>query len=295
MAEDGFLGRFPALTHAQRYHFDVYGYVIVPNTLAQQECETLIGVLRRLRAAIEDGQHFDEVNAHRHDGFIGFERFHAVDPALTAYLAKPHLVGIAEELCGGPVRLNSCYAIFNRRAASGELPPTASFHKSVEPAWGTWTANGLFHTCMLRTMTNLTDVGPDDGGTIFVAGSHKLDVPLEQVVGCAEADPSLVHQVTAPAGATVVFSESTVHATGPIRSDRERIVISGAYTPTMFQAWDGIEPATDAVETVPRTLRSFLTGSMAWRWTNRYRTLEEPATTSQPDADLAGARPASVS
>jgi hypothetical protein len=280
MDESGFLGSFPALTPAQRYYFEVFGYALLPDTLTREECQTLVGVLREIRAEIEEGRPVGDVQADRHDGyFVGLDRFHAAHPALTAYLTKPQLVGIAEEVCGGPVRLNSCYAIFNRRPPADELPPTARFHVSVQPPWGTWTANGLFHTCMLRLITNLTDVGPDDGGTRFVVGSHKLDVPLEQVIACAEADTGLVHQVVAPAGTTVLFSESTVHATGPIQSDHERVVITAAYTPTMYQAWDGMEPTAEAIAAVPASLRPFLTGSMAWWWSNRYRTFDTRAPT----------------
>ena len=40
------------------------------------------------------------------------------------------------------------------------------------------------------------------------------------------ADPSLVHQVVAPAGSTLLFGETLVHATGPITSERERTIIT---------------------------------------------------------------------
>lgn len=260
-------GRCPSLPHDADRRRAV-------RTLTPEECEAIVGALLELRAEVAQGRSAGDVETHEHGAyFLGLAHFHATHPALTAYLTKPELVGVAEELCGGTVRLNSCYAIFNRRPPMGEVAPTARFHVSVQPPWGTWTANGLFHSCMVRLMTNLTDVGPDDGGTLFVAGSHKLNVSLEDVVACADSDPSLVHQVAAPAGTTVVFSESTVHATGPIRSDRERVVISGVYTPTMYRGWDGIEPSDDAVSAIPASLRPFVTGNMGWRWTNRYRTL----------------------
>ena len=40
------------------------------------------------------------------------------------------------------------------------------------------------------------------------------------------ADPALVHQVVAPAGSTLLFGETLVHATGPITSERERTIIT---------------------------------------------------------------------
>ena len=33
------------------------------------------------------------------------------------------------------------------------------------------TDEGLFHYSFVKTLTNLTDLGPDDGGTVVIAGS----------------------------------------------------------------------------------------------------------------------------
>ena len=44
---------FPALTPAQRYHFELYGYTIVPNTLDAEEVARLKEALYRLRCAIQ--------------------------------------------------------------------------------------------------------------------------------------------------------------------------------------------------------------------------------------------------
>lgn len=90
---------------------------------------------------------------------------------------------------------------------------------------GGHTKQGLFHCSFVKTLTNLTELGPDDGGTVVVAGSHKLDLPVEEMVACAYADPSLIHLVVAPAGSTLLFAETLVHATGRIRSERERAII----------------------------------------------------------------------
>src|ERR1035437_10388607 len=40
---------FPALTPAQRYHFEIFGYVVVPGVLNSAECETIRSALQRLK------------------------------------------------------------------------------------------------------------------------------------------------------------------------------------------------------------------------------------------------------
>jgi hypothetical protein len=128
-------------------------------------------------------------------------------------------------------------------------PAVYGFHKGVSPAWGTFTRNGLFHTTMVRAMTNLTDLGPDDGGTVLIAGSHKIaptgvDPGVVEddaaIVAAAYDDPTLIHQFVGPAGSTLIFSESTIHATGQIRSERERFMIQTLSPPLSSRAPSGI-------------------------------------------------------
>jgi hypothetical protein len=48
-------------------------------------------------------------------------------------------------------------------------------------------------------------------------GSHKMDI--------------------APAGSTLLFAEPLIHATGQIRSERERVIIIYGYGPSHFPYW----------------------------------------------------------
>jgi hypothetical protein len=48
----------------------------------------------------------------------------------------------------------------------------------------------------------------------------------------------MITNVVAPAGSTLLFGETLVHATGQIQSDKERTIITSAYGPPMFPYWD---------------------------------------------------------
>ena len=71
-----------------------------------------------------------------------------------------------------------------------------------------------------------------------IPGSHKLDIPDEELVEMVRQDPSMVHSIVAPAGSTLLFGETLVHATGQIQSDAERTILTSAYGPPMFPYWD---------------------------------------------------------
>ena len=289
MATEGENGQFerpfPALTPAQRYHLDVYGYVVVENTLDADQVGRTLEAMQRLKRellaapdpakAVVRNCRLSAFRPHH----LHFAHILETDPAIFDYLTDGRLVGMAEELVGGSVRLEESEAVINRRAPEEALdaPPRYGFHTGTAPDVGTYTENGLYHCTFVKTLTNLTELGPDDGGTVVIAGSHKVKCDRGAIIDCAYADPSLIHQVVAPAGSTLLFGEALIHATGQIRSDRERVIVIGGYTPPMFQAWNGQEPSAAFVEGIPAAYRPLIAGSDKWSWKQRRRSLDMAA------------------
>ena len=277
---------FPPLTPAQRYHLDVYGYVVVENALCADEVERLKEALHRL---------FEELDALKDRGgdgprvrgcFLATDKpchkfavnIWEGDPAITAYATHPFMVSLAEELLGGEVRIVEMNAHINSRdpdnSWDGQL---TGFHRGTDIPFAGHSQNGLFHCNFVKTLTNLTDLEPDDGGTAVIAGSHKIDVPAKDLIALAEEDRSLVHQVVAPAGSTLLFSETLMHATGPIRSEKERMIIITGYGATMFPYWDYGELSPEFRERIPEQLKVLFDGKAYWGRGSRYRDLGTPA------------------
>lgn len=275
---------FPALTPAQRYHFEVNGYVVVPEVLSRDECGQVIDALQRtkrdLRARPADYQRKDNEPFFLidlpHHVFMGTIR--QADPAYLAYATHPRLVGMAEEIIGGEARIVELNAHINSRNPQAKFSekPKFDFHLGIDVPYGGHTKNGLFHCSFVKTLTNLTELGPDDGGTVVVAGSHKMDMPEAEMIACAYEDRSLIHQVIAPAGSTLLFAETLIHATGQIRSDRERAIIVCGYGTRMFPYWDGGELSPDFAAKIPEHLKTLFFGKAHWTRGPRYRTLAQP-------------------
>lgn len=275
---------FPALTPAQRYHFEIFGYVVVPGVLRPAECATIIDAMQELKRdlrARKSGHVPQPGEAHfiwdlPHHVFMGSIR--ESNPVFAAYAAHPRLVGLAEEVIGGEARiveLNCHLNVRNLQEKPGAKPQFA-FHLGIDVPYGGHTKHGLFHCSFVKTLTNLTELGPDDGGTVVVAGSHKLDLPEKELIACAEADRSLIHQVIAPAGSTLLFAETLIHATGQIRSDRERAIIVCGYGTRMFPYWDGGEMTPGFRAQIPPHLQTLFCGKAHWTREPRYRSLADP-------------------
>ena len=116
----------------------------------------------------------------------------------------------------------------------------------------------------------MTDVGPDDGGTTVIPGSHKITWPQKEMIAAAMEDERLIHQVEARAGDVLLFPESLIHSSTAIRGDRERVILVAGYTPPMLREWTGNEISPAFVAGLPEEIRPLISGSDSWNWRRRY-------------------------
>lgn len=271
-----------ALTGAERYHLDVYGYVILEGTLDEDLTSRLRDALLELKSEFLEQPDIETAcvrGCRVHPGaganprHLHFTHILETHPVILEYLSHPRVVSLAEELVGGEIRLEESEAIVNSRdpADTPQESPRYGFHRGTEHGVGTYEENGLFHCTFVKVLTNLVDLGPDDGGTVVIAGSHKMRVGVEEMIAAAYEDPSLIHQVVAPAGSSLLFCESLIHATGIQRSEQERCIIIGGYTPPMFKVWPGQEPSDEFVASLPKNLHPLICGSESWNWRRRCR------------------------
>lgn len=272
---------FPALTPAQRLHIEIYGYVIIENVLSSGEVNALKDTLYGIE---DDFRRTGELpgpncfNTSTTENFFRIDNLPHLAPCFFDYLTKPFIVGMAEEIIGGRARLQQSDAHIRRPVPDEDR--RYGFHRGINPAYEHYD-KGLYHFSFIKALTNLTDLGPDDGGTTVIAGTHKVptDIPQEAIVSAAMEDPSMIHQVEAPAGSTLLFYESLVHAAGIIKSDKDRLLILGGYMPTMFQPWMGYDPDPDFAATLSDEHRALLTGEQKFNWPRKHRDLAAPAET----------------
>jgi len=264
----------PGLTLAQRFHLEVYGYVLLKNVFRPEEVERMKAALYRMRD--DPDLEAKRVYTHKHGNHYQlFGHLVEYDPALLDYAADPRLVPLAEDLVGGAVRLEESEAIINRRDPEAVLPEgrrvvPVGFHTGTRHGWGTYYEQNRFHCIFVKTLTYLTDVGPGDGGTAVIPGSHRMSWPQQEMIRAAMEDERLIHQIEAPAGSTLLFPESLIHSTTAITTDKERVILVSGYTPTMMREWMGNEISPEFVETLPEAIRPLISGSDNWRWRRNY-------------------------
>jgi Protein involved in biosynthesis of mitomycin antibiotics/polyketide fumonisin len=270
----------PGLTAAQRFHFEAYGYVLLEKYLSPDEVGAMKDALYRLRADPDKKAKGIYLNADK-PHIIHMGHLVEYDPALLGYAVHPRLLPLVEEVVGGEVRLEETEAIINRRnpdlapaalqrGGSGRVLPSG-FHTGTRPGWGTYTERDRFHCLFVKTLAYLTDVGPGDGGTAVIPGSHRTQWPEREMIAAAMEDPDrLIRQIEAPAGSVLLFAESLIHSTTEILTDKERVIIVSGYTPPMMREWPGNEISPEFAAAQPEKARRVLTGEASWNWQRRY-------------------------
>ena len=267
---NGFKVPFPALTRSERWHLDVLGYVVVEGVFTESETTRMRDAMQALKAeflAQEDPWGITIRGATiygrvPHDDRVHFDSLVEAHPSFLEYAIHPRIVGMIEEVVGNRVRLTELQATINSRNLDVPYPGSGRYnwHRN-RPATQTYYDNGLFHCEFVKAITNLTDLGPNDGGTSVIAGSHKSSAPEEAIVRAAREDPTLIHHVVAPAGSTLVFCETLLHSSGDILSDNERVIIISGYRPSNRVRSRGAEYTEALSERVPEAARTIIYGN----------------------------------
>jgi hypothetical protein len=268
--------------------------VVIPQVLTPAECQALIDVLQELKTDLMAAGEPISFSAASEAKVRGAGAAHAgntdhifmrdieqAHPLITSYISHPRLLGMAAEVVGGEIRLVESNAHINSRLPDWDetAEPTFSFHRGTDVPYGSHTRNGLYHSNFVKTLTNLTDLDTDDGGTVVIAGSHKMDIAADELISCAYKDRSMIHQIKAPAGSTLLFAEPLIHATGQIRSERERVIIISGYGPSHFPYWGDGEWSDEFIESIPDNQKILFHGRQNW---NR-QTKERPSLLAKTD------------
>jgi hypothetical protein len=207
------------MSDAERYRFDVQGYLVRRGVLTDGDVEAL-------QAAI-DVLHLPPPSLD-----IGSQRFSDHLPVARRFrdlIDHPAVLEIVRELCGPTVRLDHAYGIVMSPGTSGlalhggGTPFDASQYYLVQ--------GGHIRTGLVAAQWALVDHPAGAGGFMCIPGSHRASFNLP-----ATFDRDLVVEVPLDAGDVVVFTEALTHGTMPWRGREQRRTLVYKYSPG-HSAW----------------------------------------------------------
>jgi ectoine hydroxylase-related dioxygenase (phytanoyl-CoA dioxygenase family) len=173
----------------------------------------------------------------------------AYDGVFRDLALHPSIIAAAKTLIGPNVVLMMQNGVINRPE---RIQAQTAWHRDLN--YQHWVSS---RPLAISAMICLEDFTEDTGGTIFLAGSHKIEaMPSESLLASAAETP------VARAGSIVLFDSMVFHRTGINRSGRVRRGINHVIgTPIMGQVID-----------IPRMLGeplpsdSFVAGYLGYRW-----------------------------
>eukprot|EP01043_Picozoa_sp_COSAG02_P063346 COSAG02_NODE_8953_length_2384_cov_1.177243_3_plen_188_part_00 len=90
----------------------------------------------------------------------------------------PAVLGVLHEIIGKDVRLESPGCVVREQGQRhGELHGGGP--RQIDPIFGYRTQDGRIHAGMVRVIFELSEIRQGDGGTHFLAGSHKAAFPMD--------------------------------------------------------------------------------------------------------------------
>lgn len=257
------------LTPAQRYFYEVNGYVVLPRLITPEECQRLL--------TLADAMDADTHCAYKHDGYpktpmrTVLSRCAWYDPYLLETAMHPAILPVIQEIVGGEVRLEEHQFIINypdpqETAATYRAKPIREegWHRGIAPNFGSFQVNGHSHCLFTKALIYLTDNGPDEG-TWVVPGSHRLDLPTKKLTEFI--DGTLVRQLEVNTGDVLILSETLIHSAPRLRpGSAPRYTLIYGYTAPFMQTWSRYDPPSDLLGKVTSEQRAFLTGELRYRF-----------------------------
>jgi len=226
------------MTEAEKYLFDLNGYLIVRNVLTPEEVEEANSVIDRHEHEMVERTDKDLRNTQPGSSYAGNGTTGRMDlgqclewpgrdsTIFKSILAHPRLVPIFHELLGKGYRMDHLPLILAQEQHSegfqlhgGTIDCTSG---EYQPHLAYTYNHGMLRTALLGCNVILRDHKAGDGGFCIVPGSHKANfkMPPGMVEGNAYAD--YVRQPTTNAGDVILFSEGTVHGAKAWTSTEQR-------------------------------------------------------------------------
>lgn len=250
------------LTPAQRYFYDVNGYVVLKGVFSPEECRRFIELADRMDA--------DDTCPYKHDGYpktpvlTVLSRCAWYDPHLLQTALDPRILPVIEEIVGGEVRLEEHQYIINYQDPTDtDGPPLTTnlrelgWHRGIAPSFGSFQADGHYYCLFTKAFIYLTDNGPGQG-TWVVPGSHRMEMPSKEWKEIV--DETLVRQLQSRAGDVLILSETLIHAGPRYYGDAPRYSLVYGYTAPFMQTWQRYDPPADLLARVAPHERELLTG-----------------------------------
>lgn len=237
----------------EEYFFDLRGYTVIPQALERDHLAALNAWIDAL-PTLQPGQWLGNVYTQTYSGVDGINLQDIIEGGeiFERLIDHPAWIDRARHYLG-PSTKPYMYEIFiNVRNSGGYIGVHSGGH-NIDHLHRTGRLNGQWVCGMLSLLAPLTDVGPGDGATMIVPGSHKSDFPhpaQNRTGGLSDGSAEQLEgavEVHLKAGDALLFNDALAHGSARRINPGQRRMITIRYVPIMFAHRYGYEPSAELV------------------------------------------------
>ena len=250
------------------YLFDLRGYVVVENALDPTLVNELNDAVDEILPLETDEWH---QGVHRHDtGGIGdsiqLQQIYELEP-WDRLIAHPHWIEYVKRFVGnqddfdthhGPVYIDENFFQSTPKGAGTQIH--SGGHERTKRTQFRH-HRGEFHCGQVNVLAALNDIGPGDGATMAVPGSHKQNFEppfFESVMGNTLEEVPGATEIHLAAGDALIFVDSLMHGSASRINDGERRFTVFRYGPSWGVSRRGYEPTDSLLERLSAEERSIV-------------------------------------
>lgn len=249
-------------TDMERYLFDLNGYVVIPNALSADELAACNGTLDSVAGFVGSGVHGNVVlhnDPARQEGLM-LQQMYEAGPVWEKMVDHPNWFAKAVHFIGtddpenfdghhGPAFIDECFATI--RGPGQALRLHSGGHLGTIRTQYRFHA-GKFHCGQVNVLVALNDIGPGDGATMVIPGSHKSNLRHPQTVALDQRDAQTsvdgiegAIEVHLKAGDALMFVDAIMHGSARRVNPGERRMTVYRYGPSWGYFRHNFVPSAD--------------------------------------------------
>jgi hypothetical protein len=239
------------ITSVDEYFFDLRGYTVIPRALDSEHVAAMNAWIDAL-PPLTTGEWFGRVYVQSYGGIDGINLQDIIEAGeiFERLIDHPSWIEPVRHYLG-PSTKPYVYEIFiNVRESGGYIGVHSGGH-NTDHYQRSGRRNGQWVCPMLSLLAPLTDVGPGDGATVVIPGSHKSDFPhpLQDKRGGISAGPGEqlegAVEIHLKAGDAVLFNDALCHGSAQRHNPDQRRMITIRYVPAFHAHRFGYEPSDE--------------------------------------------------
>ena len=244
-------------TEREKYFFDLQGYLVLRGALSAQEVADCNAALDAM-LPIEEEEWVGHVHGHSFDDNdgINFQQIYEGGPAFEKIIDHPSWIEKVKHFVGGegtfdwnhgPLFIDENFA--NIRGPGQAIGLHSGGHLGMKRTQYRY-HNGRFQCGQINILMALNDVGPGDGATMVVPGSHKAnfihpDFEKHRMRGeeASVDDVEAAIEVQLNAGDAILFVDCISHGSAKRVNPGKRRIMVFRYGPSWGNFRHGYQPS----------------------------------------------------